>query len=208
MPPTPHLVQGKVTNYLGKEISEASVLITIPNGSSTVNTDSSGNYAFNIAGIGEWNEGDSFSVYGYKEKEGEKTESSTLTSNPFQTINLVLTQEDKYEAAVPTAAIGFTKVLLSDYEGKNYGGHYPLPIKSGSVSGVNVSNAPLTTAIEYNSNGTQKYIGYSVPGTGKSVAGWLIQLLSYNSSMQVVDIQFASSSFDQVWDDRGSLVYK
>ena len=129
-PPTPHIIQGTITNKGGVIVVGVDVTVTIDSGSITVQTDNSGLYVTNLASIGTWSVGDTISVYGYKIREGEITGTVVASSGPSQTVNLVLSQEDRYVAAVPTAAIGYNKVVLSDYEGINHGKHYPLPIMS------------------------------------------------------------------------------
>jgi len=70
------------------------------------------------------------------------------------------------------------------------------------------SNDSYTQTIENNSTGQAIYIGFAVPGTAKSSAGWLIKKLTY-SGYSVTDVQFAEgeTTFDKVWDNRASYSY-
>ena len=66
----------------------------------------------------------------------------------------------------------------------------------------------LTQAIAYDGSNQTEYIGYTLPGTGKGEAKWLIKKLTYSSGL-VTDIQFANSkaTFESVWNDRTGLSY-
>ena len=65
----------------------------------------------------------------------------------------------------------------------------------------------LTQKIEYDGN-LALYVGYAIPGTSSSTAGWAIKKLTYDGNL-VTDIKWGGgdADFSQVWDDRVSLVY-
>lgn len=60
-----------------------------------------------------------------------------------------------------------------------------------------------------NANGMQEYLGYSIPGTKQSEAGWQIFKLIYNSSKQVTERRYANgnSKLDKVWTSRTDYSY-
>ena len=67
----------------------------------------------------------------------------------------------------------------------------------------------FTTAIEYNTDGTEKYVGESTPGTSQTSNGWRIRLLTYDGSQRVIKVEWASGSneLDKIWSSRGTYVY-
>lgn len=65
---------------------------------------------------------------------------------------------------------------------------------------------PYTQKFDYDGAGNVIYIGWTDRGHATSDASWKIQKLTYSGS-NVTDIQWASSDFDKVWDDRTSLIY-
>lgn len=61
-----------------------------------------------------------------------------------------------------------------------------------------------TYLTKYNDTGTYTYIGEAVPGTATSAASWRIQRITAATG----NIDWAGgASFNQVWDNRASLVY-
>jgi hypothetical protein len=52
---------------------------------------------------------------------------------------------------------------------------------------------------------TVNYIGSAPVGTSTASAGWLIKRLTVSGTQTI--IQFASASYNQVWDNRASLTY-
>lgn len=62
----------------------------------------------------------------------------------------------------------------------------------------------LQLRIEYNANGTQKYVAYGAKGLAASSTGWLIYSFTYNGTNQVTLRQAAYDS----WDNRASATYE
>lgn len=120
---------GKVTDFLSNLVADATVNVAVNGNSGSVTTNNKGEYAINLADIGKWSAGDLMTVTAYKVRRGEETQTVVATSKFSQTVDLTLSQEDKFVALDPTTYIPLGKTILSDYEGKNYGVHYPLPVQ-------------------------------------------------------------------------------
>jgi len=133
MPPRlTHLITGTVKDLSGNLVVGAGVSVTnSASESDTVTSSSKGVYIVNLGNVGDWEVGDAVSVRGYKVGVGEVSVSVIVTNSPADTVNLVLSQSDKFVAHEPsTQYIQWNKVTLSDWEGKNHGSHYPLSIQT------------------------------------------------------------------------------
>lgn len=71
-------------------------------------------------------------------------------------------------------------------------------------SGVGSSSTTVYT-LRYDEGATYTYIGEANPGTATSAASWRVKRLT-NADNTIVFAD-GNSSFDNVWDDRLSLVY-
>ncbi len=60
-----------------------------------------------------------------------------------------------------------------------------------------------------NGAGQVEYVGYAHPGALTSEAKWQIRKFTYDSSNRVISVDFADGDddFDNIWDNRTSLVY-
>jgi hypothetical protein len=74
---------------------------------------------------------------------------------------------------------------------------------TGSITAVATTDTYIQR-IDYSGGMVPVYIGLANPGTATNVAGWQIKQLSYNDSMLVSGILFASgnTNFDKHWDNR------
>lgn len=65
-----------------------------------------------------------------------------------------------------------------------------------------------TTALDYDANGNLIYQGNAMPGSSKGSAVWQIKRFTYTSG-NLSDIQYADGNmnFDNIWNDRASLLY-
>ena len=63
-------------------------------------------------------------------------------------------------------------------------------------------------AMEYNASNLPLYIGFALPGTAKSAAGWNIRKLSY-TGYNATDVEFgdATSSMTLIWNSRAGYAY-
>ena len=61
----------------------------------------------------------------------------------------------------------------------------------------------------YTSNKLPKYIGYSLPGTSASTAGWSIKLITYDAQSNVLSRKWAggTNAYTKVWNSRDSYDY-
>jgi len=110
-------------------------------GSASVTSDDSGSYSVNLANIGDWSVGNSVVLAAYKKNVGLDTKTVVSDSSPAQTQNFILSQDDKYEVYTPESYLRLDKAILADYEGKNYGFHYPLPVQ-GTDSDIDLIRNP------------------------------------------------------------------
>lgn len=80
---------------------------------------------------------------------------------------------------------------------------YPILVDQhgGMRSSQNPSNQQMR--IEYNSNGTQKYIGYNDRGKSESSDDWLLHFLEYDGTNRIIKRTIAYDS----WDNRASATY-
>lgn len=62
----------------------------------------------------------------------------------------------------------------------------------------------LQIRIEYNGDGTQKYVGYAPKGHSTGDDGWLLWEFTYNGSKQMT---LRQSAFD-TWDNRASASFE
>lgn len=61
----------------------------------------------------------------------------------------------------------------------------------------------LQMRVEYNGNGTHKFVGYAARGVSENQNEWLIHYFEYNSSKQVISRTIAYDS----WTNRDSANY-
>lgn len=68
-----------------------------------------------------------------------------------------------------------------------------------------IGDSPVyVTKIDDTTSATYTYIGEAVPGTGTDASKWRVQRITNASG----NIDWArGGSFNQIWDDRTSLVY-
>jgi hypothetical protein len=74
---------------------------------------------------------------------------------------------------------------------------------------VNINNELLnqySTLIDEASS-TVTYIGIALPGTLTSSASWQIKKISANGTVTSILYADSNKNFDNVWDNRSSLVY-
>ncbi|MEO5354914.1 MAG: hypothetical protein H7835_17100 [Magnetococcus sp. XQGC-1] len=65
----------------------------------------------------------------------------------------------------------------------------------------------LIVNFAYGANGIE-YLGYAAPGSSDSDSAWQIQRLEYDANGKVSKLRFAGNAeFNQVWNNRGGLVY-
>lgn len=68
---------------------------------------------------------------------------------------------------------------------------------------------PYTELFDYVGGTNVIYLGAANPGSLSSAAVWQIRKYTYDVNNNVTSIQYASGSgsFNQVWDNRASLIY-
>lgn len=72
---------------------------------------------------------------------------------------------------------------------------------------VAIYNHPLSTITDYNGGAQPVYVGYSLPGTATTAAGWMIQYIQYDGNSNQVSNKWSPlyASFGDIWDNRASL---
>lgn len=56
-------------------------------------------------------------------------------------------------------------------------------------------------------NGNLTYLGFAKIGTATSTAGWQVLRIQKTGSVTLIQYADGSPRFNQIWDDRASLVY-
>jgi hypothetical protein len=87
--------------------------------------------------------------------------------------------------------------IPADYLGNDITSSNPIPTTS----------LPLYTKNFDTTDGSVIYIGYAIPGTLDSDAGWQITKITISGA--IIKFRYADSNldFDNVWNNRGSLDY-
>lgn len=71
---------------------------------------------------------------------------------------------------------------------------------------VNIWDGALQSAIDATGVGGITYVGEATPGAATTDSLWRIQKITIAGTLTTV--KWASSKFDQIWDNRASLTYK
>lgn len=69
------------------------------------------------------------------------------------------------------------------------------------------SQAPRRVIAVDEANGNLTYLGFAKIGTATSTAGWQILRIQKTGSVTLIQYANGSPRFNQIWDDRASLVY-
>jgi hypothetical protein len=96
---------------------------------------------------------------------------------------------------------------LVDYLGRSYDASNPIPIRVefDPVTGLEVSQALISKIDE--ASDTTTYIGKATAGSTSDQPLWQIQRVTVSGTETSIDWADGDKSFNNIWDDRGSLSY-
>ena len=157
MPPQNHIINGHVYTAGEVPLSNATVLFTHISSGETITktTNASAEYSLNLFDISSWTVDDEITIKALKSYFGQKTVSTTISSGPAQTHDIIL--EYVSDMLIDTGDRKWIKenaALLVDFEGNKITPSNPIPVKimesSADPLAFDIDNNP---SVEYALNG-------------------------------------------------------
>ena len=144
MPPSPLLINGRVSDSFGSPVSSATVSLVHSNGTVSVTTNSNGEYILNVGNLSSYSVGDSIAITTSKASVGRKTTNTTIPSSSTE-INFTL--EETSDLDYPEEMLNQHKLIFAlpvGFDGEKISSSNPMPVEDVSKKKLQTFSGYLT----------------------------------------------------------------